>query len=1110
EELQKANVELDSLEKKVAELEKQLEGRKTQKNPVQKAIAEGLKRNASEAETRLREKFNLPANQNRVLKMARPLSETQDKQLDADTLKDFSTVGAEMLITGTKRNPISVPQFKQQFIERFGIAIRPHLAEIHALSVKELQKIKSEAYRARAVEALRNIQGNEDLTVEDLNAIVQNQIGERKENAKVRGEHTKESKAFFKEKEKADKLDDIPNFAKSLFKVADTQNKEALVGALLIETGQVKTADELARKLRQEFPELSRREALNTASIAARSRKLAHEDLIKERFRLRKDLDKAKAEIAHVKRERNSVQRQLLNRIKYLESPPPSYSERIGRVYKAALVSAVQTQVNNFLTAQGTRKIVAATDLFEVLFNKGLAKVGLEYDYDNKLSSTARIDNVLGLSSSENDSAADVGKHFFTDAVFARSIANSVLDEYPTIYEAMFGSYSSDVAVLRDRRGADGAADWVIQKVEKTYEKVNFLGYLQEFLVRSQEFNHALQLRLGQKGLNLADIIKNDEIVEKISEEDLQYAVNRALTVTFALKPDKNSAFGKLANLYQEATPGIVSPFLITFPNFLYNATKFVTDYAPAVGLAKAGLKTIRSDDSFGQALIKEVNPRVVSQQLVGTALFLAALQLVRAAGDDDKWYYLRMPTGADGQNYYIDVRGYQPFASMIFLANKVNRYSNDKPMFTDGDTAAAEVLEAMTGLSTRNLAENKFAQIGYYAAWGKGDDKDWERVAYLAKQQLGEIGGGFLRPLKTVKDLVAQFDKSEAKIPDTIDRPGSQGVARSLPFANRLLQLEPKKDFVTGKESSQPAPILKIFGINIVNPDFHKEIPSKALVMMREMTDNFKSEKDPLPESQRKAQTKGSLYRAMREAGDDKEKQKKVTEAIKRAEERGVLEAGELEFIERQKGLSELENMAKRAKLEQVERVLKVATDSEKVLLAPILDTKKENKAKEAEKAELDKFTNKVRSGEVSFDDADKVLTKQLEAGKITEKQYIDRLETMSISEAEEEAKNLDASSNADFVKIERFVKNLSPESREGVYNQLLKKTENKLKGKDIKSMQEAERLMKIIEDNFADFEKRQSNQQKRPFTIDDIDPRFDLPVDTGWRYGSITDEIV
>ncbi len=1094
--LQTANAELEVLQNKIAELEKQLEEKKPRRNPVQKTIAEDLKKSAAEAAARLREKFDPPSKSNQVLKMAIPLADKRTAQLDPDTLKDFSTVGASILLTGPKEKPVSIVDFKNQLKDLFGADVLPHIAEIHALSVRELKKIKSDAYRASAVEALRNVEGNEDLTVEDLNAIVEQKTEERKENAKVRGENVRESNKFFKEKEKADRLDDLPNFAKSLFKVADTQNKEALVGALYLETGQVKTADELARKLREAFPELSPREALNTASVAARSRRLAHEDLKAEKEKIKKTVVASIIEAREAKKKRNEAQRQLLNRIKYLESPPPSYSERLGRVYKAALVSAVQTQVNNFLTAQGTRKIVAATDLFEVIFNKGLAKVGLEYDYDNKLSSETRFQDVAGLPNSEDRSAAGVVKHFFSDAVFARGIANSVLDEYPTFFEAMFGSYSSDVAVVRDRKGADGAVDWTMQKIEKTYEKVNVLGYLQEFLVRSQEFNHALQLRLGQKGLNLTDVIKNDKIVEQISEADLQFAVDRALTVTFALKADKKSGFGKLVNLYQEHTPGVVSPFLVTFPNFLYNATKFVTDYAPAIGLAKAGAKAIKSDDAFGQALLKEVNPRVISQQLVGTALFLAAFALVRGAGDDDKWYYLKTPfTGADGKNFYIDVRGYQPFASMVFLANKVNRAINDKPMFSDRDTAVIETLEAMTGFSTRNLEESKFAQMAYYAFAGSKakDDKDWERVWFLAQQQLGEIGGGFLRPLKTVKDLVAQFDEFEAKQPDLIDRPGSQGIARSLPFSNRILQLEARKDFVTGKESSQPAPILKILGVNLINPDFHKEIPSKALVALRDMTDNFKSEKDPLPESQRKALTKGSLYRAMREAGDDKEKQKKVNEAIRRAEEKGILEAGELEFIERQKGLSELENLAKRLKPEQVERVLKFATDKEKSLLTPILDAKTERKEKEKEKVESDKLINQVRRGEVSFDDADKMLAQQLEAGKISEKQYKERLESTAITEKQEEAKNLDASSNADFSKLENFVRDLAPEDREGVYNILLEKTVQKLKAKDAKTLSEAERLYKVIEDNFADFEKKESTKSPKKFA--DLDGFADMP---------------
>lgn len=433
----------------------------------------------------------------------------------------------------------------------------------------------------------------------------------------------------------------------------------------------------------------------------------------------------------------------------------------------------------------------------------------------------------------------------------------------------------------------------------------------------------------------------------------------------------------------------------------MYNATKFVSDYAPAVGLAKAGYKAaINKNDSFGKSLLKEANPRVIAQQSVGTVLFLAALGLVRMAGDDDKWYYLKTPfTNNDGKNYYIDVRGYQPFASLIFLANKVNRIIDGKPVFSNDDDWAAETLEAMTGLSTRNLSENKILALGEYGLKASAeslsiyhdDEKNWERLKYVAQQQLGEIGGGFLRPLKVIKDFVAQFDEFEAKLPDTVDRPGSQGIARSLPFANRILGLEPKKDFVTGKETSQTAPGLKIFGVSMVNPDFHKEIPSHALVLMRELTNDFKTEKDILPESQKKAQVKGDLNRAMREAGSDPEKQKMVTAAIKRAEDSGILGKGELEFIERKKGLSELGNLAKRAKREEIERVLKIATDSEKQVLQAILD-KKEEKAEKTE--EKDKLKTTINDTILEI----QKLPKQ-DRGKVTEDKISELIKTKQIS---------------------------------------------------------------------------------------------------------------
>ncbi len=84
----------------------------------------------------------------------------------------------------------------------------------------------------------------------------------------------------------------------------------------------------------------------------------------------------AQREAEQLNRQRRLVQRQMLNRIKTLDTPPAGYAARIARVYKAMLVSAVQTTVNNILTAEGARKIESLSDLTEIAINKTLARLG--------------------------------------------------------------------------------------------------------------------------------------------------------------------------------------------------------------------------------------------------------------------------------------------------------------------------------------------------------------------------------------------------------------------------------------------------------------------------------------------------------------------------------------------------------------------------------------------------------------------------------------------------------------------------------------------------------------------------------------------------------------
>lgn len=714
-----------------------------------------------------------------------------------------------------------------------------------------------------------------------------------------------------------------------------------LHAAVLIEQGAVRDADEAAQAL-MDLYDLESGDALNAASLGAKFRKKANAQITEENRERQRKIDELKGKLPVETKKANVAQRQLLQRISALEKPPPSYSARLARVYKAALVSAVQTSVNNLLTAQGTRKVVALTDLVELVINKGLAKAGREMRED-AIQPGVKFRDVLGIPTDTDNIAVAVYRSL-SESVYAKGIAQAVLDEFPTFYEELFASYASDIEMLGDT-GKKGPHELAMRGIEWTVDKANTLNKLQEFWVRSQEFTRALQIRLAGKGENLMDMINNDRVRE-IDPADLKHAVQEALRVTFALKPDPNTVGGKFILGYEQFMPSILAPLVLTFPRFMYNATAFISDYTPVIGLVKAGMKGKEVGGTYFQGF-KNVNSRDVAKQLIGTSMFLAALSLVRALGDDDDWFLIRIPGNyVDGKPAHIDIRGYQPFAAFAFLASKVNRAINGKPIFSDPEKAFWETAEATIGLSRRSIAESKILQMGWaglkVTGVVTGDEKEWDRLSYLAYQQLGEIAGGFMRPLKTVKDLVAQYDawtgrNKENAIPDLIDRPGMQGIARSLPFANEILGAESRKDFVTGKTAYQYGPGLKVLGVTVANPDYLEAIPSQALAKIRTL-DKKHSIYDVLPEKQRERAVKSSLWRAVREAGDDIEKQKLVIDAFKRAEETGALKKGSIDYIERGLGRTELESRLKNTEWKNVIQVLKVATPAEVEEVRPAL----------------------------------------------------------------------------------------------------------------------------------------------------------------------------
>jgi hypothetical protein len=152
-------------------------------------------------------------------------------------------------------------------------------------------------------------------------------------------------------------------------------------------------------------------------------------------------------------------------------------------------------------------------------------------------------------------------------------------------------------------------------------------------------------------------------------------------------------------------------------------------------------------------------------------------------------------------------------------------------------------------------------------------------------------------------------------------------------------------------------------------------------------------------------------------------------------------------------------------------------ATPKEKPELQKILESKvasqDDKQKKQARDDEFDALKADVRSGRVPEAELEKKLTAQLESGEISEQQYKQKLESVYVSDAATKVQNADASSDADFRNLETLITQAKPADRQEVYQMLLKKVDGKLKNKDVKSSNEADRLMQLVKRHFPDLEK-------------------------------------
>lgn len=132
-----------------------------------------------------------------ALKMARPATAPSQPALPSDMVDKIAQLGAIKLLRA-ERGTLSVEDFKRDMVRDFGARLEPEVDLIHAESVRVAKEMVDLATHERRIEAVAEREGNEELTRDELERIVEEEKQTQKRAGVVAGAHRQVARQFKK------------------------------------------------------------------------------------------------------------------------------------------------------------------------------------------------------------------------------------------------------------------------------------------------------------------------------------------------------------------------------------------------------------------------------------------------------------------------------------------------------------------------------------------------------------------------------------------------------------------------------------------------------------------------------------------------------------------------------------------------------------------------------------------------------------------------------------------------------------------------------------------------------------------------------------------------
>lgn len=326
------------------------------------------------------------------------------------------------------------------------------------------------------------------------------------------------------------------------------------------------------------------------------------------------------------------------------------------------------------------------------------------------------------------------------------------------------------------------------------------LNRFQEYQYRNIGFETHLRHSLKKAGKDLSTINPNH-----IPKQMLDDAAEYGLEMSFARNP--KGATKKLVDGWN----AVLTP-VHPFPRFAFaNAIPFIFEHSPL------GLTRLMGDDVIRELASGDATKfaRIASRAATGTAALYPAWQLRQSDWAGEKWHEIKIPADqvqnlpdfakkllrGEGDNLYIDTRGYAPLNFPLFIAE----------MFLHPERITLkDKAEVFIGL--QRTGGSALALLDLLKGGSRENDEK------VVSKVIGQHLGSFSVPFRTPQDLmgIGAGGKTEDSIRrDIRDNPISGPFLRNIPWALRLLP-EARNITTTERQRSKLPAIRQLLGLSV------------------------------------------------------------------------------------------------------------------------------------------------------------------------------------------------------------------------------------------------------------------------------------------------------